>query len=120
MSPLTGTSGGQDYRRNAALKIATGGQAPQPSPDAGAATPFAKRLLDMAIETVRDRENFKDNIAGWRQALMFLGQNMPQGQGPPAMAAGSTPGGPPPTGEPSMMGEMGAQAAPGMYGRPPR
>jgi len=120
MPPLTGTSNGQDYYRRAALKMATGdpqgGQQGQAMPAPPASTPMAKRLLEIATETIRDLPNFEDNMASWKQALLYIGQNMPQQgqQGPAAIPAGGGPD------SPSMMGEMGAQAAPGMYGRPPR
>jgi len=121
MSPITGTSNGQDYQREAALRIASGGAAPgaqAPQMGAGAVPSgrsVAEHLQEAVTATIRDRAGFAENMAAWKQALLFLGQNMPQGQQPPQPAAGGAPSGPSP-----MMGEMGAQAAPGMYGRPPR
>ena len=114
MPTLTGTSGGQDVRRQAALKYAAGvgkpAQSAAPAPSNGQSV--VQILQELAVRIPRETDSFDENMHALASFWEYLKQNLPQQAGPegPAAAPGMSPA----------MGQMGAQAAPSPYGRPPR
>jgi len=123
---LVGTSGGQDAAKRAALIRYAGGQGattpkatPQgaPSPAAGGGD-VTQGLLDLAHQTVADKNNYQANLGAWKAALSFLAANLPP-EVLQSMQGGQQGAGPQEPISPAM-GQGAAQGAPSMYARPPR
>ena len=107
---LTGTSGGQDAAKRAAMIRYAGGvgrpagpsmgSAPAPQADSGSVT---EELLSAAQRTVSEKDKFQENLSAWKQALAFLAANLP----PDALQGGGDQSAISPA-----MGQMSAQGAP--------
>lgn len=110
-----GQGGNQDVMRRAAqgvLSDMSGGGGQQA---AGGPQTSVGNLLAQATDLTMKAPNLEEALLPWRQALMFLGEQLKAARG----GGGQQMGGSPPQVGPSPMQSMAAQAVP-VTGRPPR